>query len=135
MSTFLELERGWFIAPITEKALAFAQDEPLRLAEAAFARFLSERGIDFHWRQDGETPRFTVGDWNVTVVALTEGVEEVEAVEEWTIYVRIMPAPTSLVTILGGSSARREPLDAGRILPAASWLLAFPNQWRPQEAA
>ena len=134
---FEQMERGWFVAPITEKARRFALGSPLRLAEAAFARFLGERGIDYHWHTDDFEPHnFTVGAWNVTIAALTEGVEEVEAVAEWTMFVRVLPEPTNLVVILGGTSRQPGPIPAHNILTAAEWLRSFPSHWTPyQEAA
>lgn len=130
--------RGWYVAPITDKAREFAAGDPQRLAEVAFARWLNEHGIDFDWYGDGEPDRpshsFEVGDWSVSIVPLTEGVEHVEASAEWSMYVRILPAPVSLVTILGGAaaSAHPEPIRYTQLTSAAEWLLAFPSQHRPQ---
>lgn len=120
--TFDRTTAGWYSSAISERAEAFGQGDPARIVAVAFARFLSERGVQFDWSAD-DPLRMTVGGyWSLVVAATTETGDSITpdpTPDVWTLY-----GNTSIpgLVVLMGMTYRIETFRTNQLLDLDSFL-------------
>lgn len=133
---------GWYWTNITAKASAFANGDNDRLAAVAFARWLSESEVEFHWHPTSLRFDIGFGAWeDVAVKASTlEDAGRVliaPPIAAYTFAVRLAPP---IVCIHGCTYQSRwaelierhpDGVPVGQLLTAADWLRSFPHHWTP----
>lgn len=140
---FKPVYEGAFWEFLTEKAIAFGQGQPDKLAAVTLAKWLSENGIEFHWHPD--TLRFDIGESWKDVEAKGDTTGDTRTVKvtpeaSYTFAVTLSGTLEPIACIWGLTYRSRwdelieqhpNGVPVGQLLTAADWLRSFPHHWTP----
>lgn len=139
---FKPVYEGAFWEFLTEKAIAYGQGEPDKLAAVSLAKWMSESAIEFHWHPD--TLRFDIGIYrDVEAKADTTSdpsIVRIKPEASYTFAVSLSGTIEPIACIWGLTYRRRwdelieqnpDGVPVGQLLTAADWLRSFPHHWTP----
>ena len=140
---FRPVYEGAFWDFLTEKAIAYGQGQPDKLAAVSLAKWLSENAIEFYWWPD--TMRFNIGEAWRDVEAKASKVHKPDTVlltpeASYTFAVQLSGTIEPIACIAGMTYRSRwrelieqhpDGVPVSQLLTAADWLRSFPHHWTP----